>query len=317
MKKIKISIVLITLSALINSCGESKQKKPAEVVTQTPEKTPDVTKIVGMASVEPLTRIVSLYSDIGGIVDKINYDINSEVKANDIIFVLNTDVEEAQLGQAKSKLGTQQAIINVAKAQWASLNVKLNNARVNYDRNVNLLKAGAVTQQVTDDSKFAYESLQEDVLAADAGLKEQEAKVTELLADINYYQKVIDRKKIKAPANGKILSVDVKIGNNVLASQSVGDFAPDGPLIAITEVDELFATKVKEGMKAYIRPQGQLDTLATGKIYLTSPYLRKKTLFSDDATNMEDRRVREVRVLLDKSEKVLIGSRVECVIILK
>ncbi|HXD93019.1 MAG TPA: HlyD family efflux transporter periplasmic adaptor subunit, partial [Bacteroidia bacterium] len=128
---------------------------------------------------------------------------------------------------------------------------------------------------------------------------------------------VIDKKKIKAPANGKILSVDVRLGNNVLASQSVGDFAPDGPLIAITEVDELFATKIAVGMKAYIRPQGQLDTLATGKIYLTSPYLRKKTLFSDDATNMEDRRVREVRVLLDKSDKVLIGSRVECVILLK
>ncbi len=314
MKNIKTILVLITFSLVIASCGESKKEKIDEAANQAPA---EVTRIVGMASVEPLTRIVSLYSDVGGIVDKINYDINSEVKANDVIFVLNTEVEEAQLAQAKSKLGTQQAMINVAKAQLASLKVKQDNAQVNYNRNVNLLKAGAVTQQVTDDSKFAYESLQNDVLAADAGLKQQDAKVSELQADINYYERVIDKKKIKAPANGKILSVDVRLGNNVLASQSVGDFAPDGPLIAITEVDELFATKVSNGMKAYIRPQGQLDTLATGKIYLTSPYLRKKTLFSDDATNMEDRRVREVRVLLDKSDKVLIGSRVECVILLK
>jgi multidrug efflux pump subunit AcrA (membrane-fusion protein) len=314
MKNIKTILVLITFSIVIASCGESKKEKVDEAANQTPT---EVTKIVGMASVEPLTRIVSLYSDVGGIVDKINYDINSEVKANDVIFVLNTEVEEAQLAQAKSKLGTQQAMINVAKAQLASLKVKQDNAQVNYNRNVNLLKAGAVTQQVTDDSKFAYESLQNDVLAADAGLKQQDAKVSELQADINYYERVIDKKKIKAPTNGKILSVDVRLGNNVLASQSVGDFAPDGPLIAITEVDELFATKVSNGMKAYIRPQGQLDTITTGKIYLTSPYLRKKTLFSDDATNMEDRRVREVRVLLDKSDKVLIGSRVECVILLK
>jgi HlyD family secretion protein len=314
MKTIKITLRLIAALIVITSCGGAKKEKADEATKQAPT---EVNKIVGMASVEPLTRIISLYSDVGGIVDKINYDINSEVKANDVIFELNTQVEEAQLAQAKSKLGTQQAMINVAKAQLASLKVKQDNAQVNYNRNVNLLKAGAITQQVTDDSKFAYESLQNDVLASDAGLKQQDAKVSELQADINYYERVIDKKKIKAPANGKILSVDVRLGNNVLASQSVGDFAPDGPLIAIIEVDELFATKIAVGMKAYIRPQGQLDTLATGKIYLTSPYLRKKTLFSDDATNMEDRRVREVRVLLDKSDKVLIGSRVECAILLK
>jgi HlyD family secretion protein len=313
MKTSKISSGFIAALIAITSCGGAKKEKAGEANHAPAE----VTKIVGMASVEPITRIVSLYSDVGGIVDKINYDINSEVKANDVIFVLKTEVEEAQLDQAKSKLGTQQAMINVAKAQLASLKVKQDNAQVNYNRNVNLLKASAVTQQAADDSKFAYESLQNDVLASDAGLKQQEAKLIELQADINYYERVIDKKKIKAPANGKILSVDVKPGNNVLASQSVGDFAPDGPLIAITEVDELFATKVMNGMKAYIRPQGQLDTLASGKVYLTSPYLRKKTLFSDDATNMEDRRVREVRVLLDKSDKVLIGSRVECVILLK
>lgn len=314
MKNIKAILILITLSLLIVSCGGAKKEKVDEAANQKPV---EVNKIVGVASVEPLTRIVSLYSDVGGIVKKINCDINSEVKVNDVLFEFNTEVEEAQLAQAKSKLGTQQALINVAKAQLASLKVKQDNAQVNYNRNLNLLKAGAVTQQVTEDSKFTYESLQNDVLASDASLKQQEAKVNELQADINYYEKVIDKKKIKAPANGKILSVDVRLGNNVLASQSVGDFAPDGPLIAITEVDELFATKIANGMKAYIRPQGQLDTLATGKIYLTSPYLRKKTLFSDDATNMEDRRVREVRVLLDKSNKVLIGSRVECVILLK
>lgn len=314
MKTIKITLGLIAALVVISSCRGNKKDKVNEATKQTPV---EVSKIIGMASVEPLTRIVSLYSDVGGIVDKINYDINSEVKVNDVIFVLNTEVEEAQLAQAKSKLGTQQAVINVAKAQLASLKVKEDNAQVNYNRNVNLLKAGAITQQTADDSKFAYESMQNDVLASEAGMKQQEAKLIELQVDINYYEKVIDKKKIKAPANGKILSIDAKLGNNVLASQPVGDFAPDGPLIAITEVDELFATKVTNGMKAYIRPQGQLDTLATGKIYLTSPYLRKKTLFSDDATNMEDRRVREVRVLLDKSDKVLIGSRVECVILLK
>ena len=313
-KNTHYSFYLMPLLFLM-ACGNKEQqsvqnKQESQRITQ-------VNQIIGVASVEPLTRIVSLYSEVGGIVTKINADINSEVKANEVIIELNKDVESAQLEQAKSKVATQQAAIQVAKAQRASLQVKLENANLNYTRNDKLLKAGAITQQVLDDSKFTYESLQSDVLAAEASLNQQTARLNELTADITYYTKVIERKQIIAPTNGKILSIDTKIGNNVLASQSVGDFAPDGDLIAITEVDELFATQVATGMRAYIRPQGQTDTLAFGKVFLTSPYLRKKSLFSDDAGNMEDRRVREVRVLLEKSSKVLIGSRVECVILLK
>jgi len=316
-KHILLVLRVIILIIFISSCGGAGNKKSVNPARQESEKITDVKQIVGVASIEPLSRIVSLYSEVGGIVSKINYDINADVKANEIIIELSCDVEKAQLNQAKSKLGTQQAAINVAKSQLASLKNKLENAMVNYNRNANLVKVSAVTQQAFDDSRFNYESLNNDVLAAEAVLKQQDAKVIELQADIEYYEKVIERKQIKAPADGKILSVDVKIGNNISPSQSVGDFAPVGPLIAITEVDELFALKVKNGMKAYIRPQGELDTVATGKIYLISPYLRKKSLFSDDATNMEDRRVREVRVLLNEGSDVLIGSRVECVILIK
>jgi len=308
--------ILLTLSVVVclYSCGGASKKQEEAKDRQVVKKGADSAKIVGMASVEPVTKIVSLYSDVGGLVKKINYDINSKVKKGESIVVLNTDLEEAQLAQARSKLATQQASIEQAKAQLASVKAKMENAELNYKRNVNLLKGGAVTQQATDDSKFTFESDQNDVAAADATIKEQEAKLAELRADIDYDLQVIEQKQIKAPANGLILSLDIELGTNVLPSQPVGEFAPDGPLMAITEVDELFATKVRVGMKAYIRPQGQTDTLATGKVFLTSPYLRKKTLFSDDATNMEDRRVREVRVLLDSSDKVLIGSRVECVI---
>jgi hypothetical protein len=44
--------------------------------------------------------------------------------------------------------------------------------------------------------------------------------------------------------------------------------------------------------------------------------VRKKSLFLDSSSNMEDRRVREVRVLLQEHSELLIGEKVECVIIL-
>jgi len=301
----------LCFSLLLSACKADKEKK--EVLPSNPAEN---NMIVGVANVEPQGRIVSLYAEVGGIVEQINYDINDSVKKDQVIIKLDALVEQAQLQQAQSKISTQKAAIEVAKAQLASAQVKLNNAKTNYERNQRLKQFDGVSQQLVDDSKFAYESAQSDLSSAQANLSERNNQLKEQETDIAYFQKVIDRKSIKAPSDGKLLSMDVRVGNSVNSSQAVADFAPAGNLIAITEVDELYANKVEPGLTAYIRPQGAKDTLAMGKVILCSPYLRKKSLFSDNAANMEDRRVREVRVLLNESSKVLIGSRVECVIIL-
>ncbi|MBC7487836.1 MAG: hypothetical protein H7282_13920 [Cytophagaceae bacterium] len=313
---LKKIILVLSSVVLLASCG-GKSKEEQRAIDSLVKSPLQVSQIIGVALIEPQAHIVSLYAETGGIVKKINHDINEEVKVGDVIVELISDVEQAQLNQAQSKLATQRALISAAQSQYNSIRIKSENAKANFDRNTNLLQSGGVTKQASDDSRFANESLQADLASAQANINQQQSRLNELNADINYYQKLVDRKKIKALSNGKILSMDVNIGNNISSSQTVCDFAPEGPLMAVTEVDELFADKVKEGMKTYIRPQGKTDTLGTGTIYLTSPYLRKKSLFSDGAANMEDRRVREVRVLLDSNAKALIGSRVECVILLK
>jgi HlyD family secretion protein len=313
---IKTLLPLLWISLFFFSCGNKKNEKNSMKDTAS-VRIREVTQIVGVASIEPKARIVSLYSETGGVIKKIYHDINDDLKEGDLIMEMDSDVEKAQLQQARSKLLTQGSTINYFKSQEASLQTKLQNAKENYERNERLYKTGGVTKKDLDDSRFNYESMKDDLQAATANVSQQQNKLKEFQSDINYYEKILERKEIKAPANGKILSIDVKVGNSVSSSQAVGDFAPEGPLMAITEVDELFADQVKLGMRAYIRPQGKTDTLAWGKIFLASPYLRKKSLFSDAATNMEDRRVREVRVLLDDKAAVLIGSRVECVILVK
>jgi hypothetical protein len=45
--------------------------------------------------------------------------------------------------------------------------------------------------------------------------------------------------------------------------------------------------------------------------------LKKKSLFSDAVGDAEDRRVREVKILIEKGEGLLFNSRMEAVIDLK
>jgi multidrug efflux pump subunit AcrA (membrane-fusion protein) len=123
-----------------------------------------------------------------------------------------------------------------------------------------------------------------------------------------------DKKRVYAPEDGMMLNWDVKLGQAIAAGTKLGDFAPAGNLMAITEIDELYALKVKTGQKVSINLQGTNDKLSSGTVIYCAPYLSKKSIFSDRADNLEDRRVREVHVRVDNPNAVLIGSRVECII---
>ncbi len=302
---------LFALLLLFFSCGKKEAKEQASTKINTAKL--EVKEVVGIANIEPLQRIVQISPEVSGTVTDIKFNLNDRIKKGQTLLLMDDKIEQAQVAQAYSKLRTQQAAIQSQQSNIEALRINLADGKNKLDRNERQFQGNAITQQVRDDSKFVYENLVYQVKASEDNLAQQKAKLNELQTDLHYYQTLLDKKSIEAPVDGTILSVDVKIGSFIDNKTSIADFAPSGPLIAVTEIDELFASRVQIGESAYIRPQGDTVNLSSGKVILTAPYLKKKSLFSDNANNLEDRRVREVRVQLDNN-KVLIGSRVECVI---
>lgn len=312
-------ILLILISAsLLTACGGKKEAAPvSDTTAQAPPAPAIIDQVVGIASIEPVSRLLPISAEVGGVVSSISIQANQPAEKGQTILTMEKDVEEAQLRQAKSKFATQEAQIRSLKATRESLKVRIDNARRTLERNRQMLQGGAVTQQVFDDSESQVLTYEKDLETSDANIAQQTLRLKELEADVNYNQTLINRKSVQAPAKGKVLSLDVKEGSIVTTTASLGEFAPEGAWMAITEVDELFADRVQIGQRAYVRSQGGNDSLSLGKVIFVAPYLKKKSLFSDRTDNLEDRRVREVRVQLEDNSKVLIGSRVECVILLK
>ena len=171
--------------------------------------------------------------------------------------------------------------------------------------------------QAYENTQFQVEQNEKLVQEAIASVEQQEIKINELTADVAYFGTLQQRRNVKAPMSGTFLSVSVRTGTYLTNTTPLGDFAPDGVLMALSEVDELFAGKVSVGQDAWIRNQGDTEIIAKGKIVFVGNYLKKKSLFSGKPDDLEDRRVREVRVELGDKANVLIGARVECVIQLK
>lgn len=304
------SLVLLTL--LLISCGGKEAPVKLEKY-----KVKAIDQIIGVARIEPAAKISPIGSESAGKIIQIHVQEGQFVKKGTLLLTLDQSLDVAQLQQSEAKLLTKQQRSKSLEAKIAALELKIEIAEAERNRDRNLANAQAGTQKAAFDSENIYKNLKAELTIAKADLAEANAALGETKMELNYTKKLSDKKNIYAPADGMVLNWDVKQGQAVTIGYKLGDFAPKGDLIATTEVDELFAMKVKNGQRAAINIQGTKERLSTGTVVYCAPYLSKKSIFNDRADNLEDRRVREVRVRIDKPEAVLIGSRVECIISLK
>ncbi len=314
--KNKLFINLIVLIVLIGSCKKGDSTEISNTTTKGIGKmdSPSVKDVLGIAIIEPWGGIVPLGTEQSGIIKSVKANIGDKLNKNDIILIMDNTLENAQIQQSNSKTNTQNEVINTANQNLKQLQLKLQKANVDLQRDLNLNKRDALTKKELESSQYVVQDILKQIEIQQATIHQQQVKLKEFKADVNYFQTIENKKLIKAPSNGTLLSLDVKSGQFLNFGQLIGDFAPDGPVMALTEIDELYADKIKIGQKAVIKRQGKNEVITTGTVKLTSPYLQKKSLFSDNPSALEDRRVREVRVQIDEPEKVLIGSRVECII---
>jgi multidrug resistance efflux pump len=313
MTKPKLFITLVAFTMLC-ACNNGTRKTDTE---QHPTASPAVTEVVAIGRVEPESKITAVGSQVNGIVKHIYVHEGDSVKKDQKIIELLHDYEDAQLLQAESKLATQKAEIDNVNAQLTSAKIKLDNLLVKLERTKRIYASDADTRQNLDNAQTEYDQALADIARYKAALSAEEAKLHERDADIAVIKAQIEQRIIKAPANGIVLNMDITEGASVNTGKGLFDFAPASPLTVLCEADELLADKIRTGQQAYIRNQGMDQKLAGGEVIFVSPNLKKKSLFSDDSGNMEDRRVREVRILLKDNTPLLFNSRVEAVINIK
>ena len=312
MKKI---ICLFLIQSFFSQCTNNAAKEKAisdEKIAAALRN--QLNQVVGIGRVEPENELIQLSSPVSGIVSNIFKKENDEVKVGEAILALDNLIEAAKYKQAQKSVITQEAQIKMDEAAIQEYQSKYNNAVTEVQRLQRLLSKGAETQQTVDNANTNLQSIQSNLERLKAAVLFSKSKLSETQAALELAQKEKEQKIIKSLVNGKIVEITALTGSSIDPKQSFAQIRPDGKTIAVCEVDEMFADKIMEGQKAWIRKFGSLDTLTTGLVFFTSTLLKKKSLFTDQAGEKEDRRVREIKIMLDHPEKILLNARVECVI---
>jgi multidrug resistance efflux pump len=305
----KKHFILLAVALLLMTACNNKEEKNA------PTSAPSITRIVGIGKVIPEGGISDLAAPVSGIVNQINAQTGDIVKKGDILLVLdNTDASFA-VKEADSRLATQQGNVQ-------SVNNMVESERIALKENLRLLndsqelfEAGAISGEKVRELQSNYDQGVLQLKKLESDLEGQQAQLQEL--SVQQASKINNLRltQLTAPIDGTVLDIIPKPGEAVTAYQTYGRMAPDAPLMVVAEIDELFAGKLALDQSCSVAFIGDSVPVAQGKILRISPNLKKKSLFSDSGNDLEDRRVREIEVLLSDIKKpLLIETKLECTV---
>lgn len=207
------------------------QEPPVVFKTICPFDTSIVKKTVATGSVIP-RREVNMKSQVSGIIEKLYIVAGQEVKQGDVIAKIKIIPNMVNLANAENR--ANQAQINV------------DNAKLDYDRNQNLLNQNVISKADFQAFDLRYKNTMEELKAAQNNLQLIKEGVTKDAGNAT-------NTLVKSTITGMVLDVPVKEGGQVIESNTfnegttISSVANMGEMIFEGKLDESEVGKVQIG----------------------------------------------------------------------
>lgn len=189
-------------------------------------------------------RTVSIGSELSGIVEKVNVDVNDEIKENDVLIELDTENLKRQIDSAQAALAMSSAGLEEALAQLEDSRLKLKRLE-----RLNEESGGRLPSRTELESQRAQNAVAE----AKVGVKKADIKSAE--ASLSTAKNNLEKALIKSPISGVVLARSVEPGYAVAASLQAVELltlATDLKSLELrVNIDEADVGVVEEGQKSY------------------------------------------------------------------
>lgn len=216
-----------------------------------------------------------------------------------------TEHAEFVLKLMKQRLESSLAVIATAKVRVRTSEAQLLSARADLDTYL----AGAWTPDVekakaaVNEARVAVEQAQTDVGAAKA--------------EVERLKREIDRRTIRAPIDGTILRVNLRVHEYAMAAAPTPENAPIvmgniDPLHVRADIDEFDAQRFQPGMKAVAIPKGATDMRVPLEFVRVDPFVIPKRALTNSQHEIVDTRVLEIIYkVADTKTKLYVGQQVD------
>jgi HlyD family secretion protein len=291
-KRLYIAIVLSVIvvgavAGFVGLKGASADIDPSKVAVA--ETGTMVKSVVATGKIEPTTK-VEIKSRANGIIEKLPVDVDSDVKAGDILAELDKEQLQAVLRSAEANLLAARAAFDAAEANLKKDVVMAEGpdvqfAQRNFERAQQLFTQKLIPQSQLDDAHSAVDVAANHQRAAQSQLSVDQANVSQAKAQVAQAKASADQaaeslaySTIRAPIRATVLSRDVEIGSPVSSILNLGANATlvmtlgDIQKVFVRgKVDEADIGRVRLGQPARIRVETFKDRAFNGRVTQISP----------------------------------------------
>jgi HlyD family secretion protein len=294
-----VLIVVVAVAGFASLKGASSNVDASKVVTV--ETGTMVKSVVATGKVEPTTK-VEIKSRANGIIEKLPVDVDTDVKAGDVLAELDKEQLRAVLRSAEANLQAARAALDAAEANLKKDVViaegpDVEFARRNFERSQQLFAQKLIPQSQLDDAHSAVDVATNRQRAAQSQLSVDQATVSQAKAQVAQAKAASDQAAeslayatIRAPIRATVLSRDVEIGSPVSSILNLGANATlvmtlgDIQKVFVRgKVDEADIGRVRLNQTARIRVETFKDRVFSGRVTQISPLGVEK----DNVTSFE------------------------------
>lgn len=257
--------------------------------------------VAGAGLVEASTENIAVGTLVGGVVTEIAVKVGDQVKAGQPLFKIDDRDLQAEL--AVRIAGVQSAKASAATAAASLADVK------------NQLEMWQGVQDARAVSKDELERKRYAVQVQEAKLAQAQAEAESAEAQVKATRIEMDRRLVKAPVDGQVLQVKIRLGEYAQA----GALATPLMLIGNTnvvhvrvDVDENDAWRVRPDAAATAYVRGNRDLKTDLKFVRIEPYVIPKRSLTGDSTERVDTRVLQVLYAFDRGTlPIYVGQQMD------
>ena len=341
-KRLSIFIPLVGVVLIAMWVTVSARRVPHEEPLAPPPASPYDHAIAATGIVEASDRNYNLAPPISGELSALYVKENDIVHRGDKLYTIDdreqrTVVEQANASVAKARatvqtaqadILTQQANLNSAKAAVETAQATYDDAAQIAQRNAGLHKDGIISDQANitsaktsdaDKARWQQAIAQEKQAAAQlnnaqASLSEQQANLQTMMATRDQQQVLLDKMTVRAPADGKILQVNNRVGEYLSSTAGTSPvlFGDTNSLMVRVDVDEINASHVVSGSTATAMLKGDSTRQFPMKFVRIVPYMVPKENLTGSNSERVDVRVLQLEFRFDPpSFPVYVGQQVD------
>ncbi len=260
---------------------------------------PNTVAAVGL--VEASTENISVGSPLDGVVARVLVTAGQMVNAGDLLFELDARHLRADLAVRQQAVAVARARAAVAEARLQDLKRQLEFAEQVKDRRA--ISAEEVTRR-----RSAVET-------AAAELKEAGAQLSAAESQAHAAQVEIERSTVRAPIDGEVLQVKLRVGEFAPAAATSAPLILLGrskPLHVRVDVDEHEGWRVRPGAEATGHLRGNADVKTPLRFVRFEPFVIPKRSLTGDSTERVDTRVLQVIYRVEQDDLPLfVGQQLD------